>query len=223
MAGVLQFALGLETSKFVSGADNALARLTSMIGVGKLLTTVFDGVMGAIDRGGALADLSARTGESVGTLYQLEEAFKIVGSSAEAVPGTIRNIQKSLAGVDESGKKTGTLFAAMGLDMEKLKSMDAAKQIETIGIALNKLSKEQATTAATKIGGREGSAALLMAARDAAGYNQSLKDTAGSASVIQRTADAFDRIGDTITTILRDDMRKADVANAAAELWNSLE
>jgi len=201
MAGVLTFALGLETSAFASGLDRAAGRMVAFLSVGKLLSETVEGVWGAIERGGALQDLSARTGETVGNLYQMQEAFKVVGISAESLPGMINRLNKSLSGVDEMGKKTEGAFAALGLSVEDLKGLDAPGQFEAVSGALAGLDKAAGMDVASRLFGREGAANMMQISRDAEGFKQTIADSAREAAVFARNAAAFDKLGDTITRV----------------------
>jgi hypothetical protein len=201
MAGVLSFALGLETSAFSGGLDRAAGRLLAFISIGKAVQIALEGVMGAIERGGALNDLSARTGESVRNLYMLQEAFAVVGVSVDSLPGMINRLNKSLSGVGEMGEKTDEAFAALGLSVEDLKRMDAPAQFNAVIAQLGQLDKGSATDVASRLFGREGAGNIMQIARDAKGFRETLAASAREAAVFQRTAAAFDLIGDTITRI----------------------
>jgi len=201
MAGVLSFTLGLETSKFLSGLGLASGGIISFAGAMQGLNRIVDGVWSAIERGGALTDLSNRTGESVRNLYQLEEAFKAVGLGSEGVSPMLLRLQRALAGFDESGRKTDELFQSMGIDLQSLKSLDAPQQLERMAGALGKMSKEDASGLASRLFGREGSGAMLQITRDFEAFRKSLGESGESANAVARTAAAFDQIGDTITTI----------------------
>ena len=201
MAGVLSFALGLESSAFSAGLDRAGGRLLAFLSVGKAVETAFDGVWSAIERGGKLNDLSARTGETVAVLYQLEEAFNVVGISADAVPGMVNKLNKSLSGVGEMGEKTDEAFAALGLRMSDLKKMDAPAQFNAVATALAKLDKGSAVDVASRLFGREGSGNILQISRDLQGFQETLSASAREALVFSRNAAAFDKLGDSITRI----------------------
>jgi hypothetical protein len=201
MAGVLSFALGLETSAFSGGLDRAAGRLFAFISIGKAVQFALEGVMGAIGRGGALNDLSARTGESVGNLYMLEEAFAVVGVSVDSLPGMINRLNKSLSGVGEMGEKTDEAFAALGLSAEDLKRMDAPAQFNAIISQLGKLDKAEGIDVASRIFGRDGAGNMMQIVRDAKSFRDTLAASRREAAVFQRTADAFGLIGDTIRRI----------------------
>jgi hypothetical protein len=201
MAGVLSFALGLETSAFASALDAAGSRLIAFIGVGKLAEAVFAGVWAAIERGGQLVDLSNRTGVAVASLYQLQEAFKAVGLDANAVPSVVNRLQKSLSGIGEMGESTKEAFDALGLSMTDLKGMDSAKALQAVVAAMNQLPQGQRLDAAIRIFGRENGQNIVQLSRDTEEFGRVMADSAGEAAVFSRTAAAFDNLGDTIARI----------------------
>jgi len=83
MANVLEFALGLQTSEFLSKLGFAGEGLLSFAGTVELLRKAFERTWGAIERGAELRGLAAATGESVAQLYKLEHALEAIGSSNE--------------------------------------------------------------------------------------------------------------------------------------------
>lgn len=201
MAGVLSFTLGLEASKFLSTLNLASGQILGFAGAMNGLGRIVEGVWAAIERGGALTDLSNRTGESVRNLYQLQESFKVVGVGGENVAPMLLRMQKALSGVDEAGQSTVDIFGALNIDLSQLRGMDAPRQIATLAQALKSLPREQAVGLASRLFGREGAGNFLQIARDFKGFQESMRDSAASAAVFARTAAVFDDIGDKIATI----------------------
>lgn len=199
--GVLSFTLGLEASSFLRGIGLASGQIISLAGVMQGLQAPVRGAWSAIERGGQLTDLSNRTGESVRNIYQLQEAFRVVGISGDAVAPMLLRMQRAMSGIDEAGNRTDDLFAEIGLSFEDLKKMQAPQQIQAIATALAGMPKEEAAGLASRLFGREGFGNIMQIARDMKGFNDSLGGTAGAADVVARTAAAFDQIGDTIAVI----------------------
>jgi hypothetical protein len=201
MAGILSFTLGLETSNFLRGLGLASGQILSLSAVADAAGRAMQGVWSAIERGGALNDLSARTGESVGNLYRLEEAFKVVGIGAESVSPMLLRLQKAMGGADENGNKTGEVFKRLGLDAERLSQLQAPEQIERIATALSRVDRGDAVDIAGRLFGREGAGNFMQLTRDLGGYRQTLRESAEAAQIFARSAGAFDAIGDTISLI----------------------
>lgn len=201
--GVLSFTLGIETSNFLRGIGLASGQIISFSALAQGLQTSFQKVWSAIERGGRLSDLSNRTGESVKSLFQLQAAFDLVGIRAEGVSPMLLRLQRMMGGVDEQGNKTDDVLAELGLNLDRLSQMNAPQKLLEVANALNKIGGDRAANLASKLFGRDGAGDIMQIARDAKEFAQSLKDTAAEASMMQRTASAFDKIGDTVNQIKR--------------------
>ena len=79
MAGVLQFTLGLEASNFLSQIGVSSSSLLSFAGIAEGVKASFESMFAAMERGASLDALSARTGETVSNIYQLQEALNNEG------------------------------------------------------------------------------------------------------------------------------------------------
>ena len=126
MGNVLEFTLGLQVNKFLEGMNLGAGSIISMAKVSEGLKVVMEGVWGQIEKGAALNDLSKRTGETVGTLFQLQKGFVAAGLGADAVGGAIFMLNKSLGGVNEMGEKTEDIFHKAGLSVADLKKAGGA-------------------------------------------------------------------------------------------------
>ena len=75
---------GLKTEALSTGnvLKGALTVGGLQVGIGKLIS-VFNDLKQAIDLGGELSDLSARTGQTVGDLVVLQQAFTNAGIGAQ--------------------------------------------------------------------------------------------------------------------------------------------
>ncbi len=200
-AGTLNFVLGLNAGSFLGPLNTVAGRLAAITGGILSFGTVVKGVFDAIERGGKLTDLRARTGATEADLYSLQEAFAVVGVEANALPGMIIRLQKSMSGVGEMGEKTSEAFAAMGLNIEQLKRMNAPAQFNAILTALSGMDRNSAVDVASRIFGREGAGNIVQLAGDAQGFRETLADAAREAAVFGRNAAAFDKLGDTFTRI----------------------
>jgi hypothetical protein len=77
------------------------------------------GVKGALDLGGALSDLSTRTGVAAGELRVLQEAFARNGLSAEQVGPAINKLQRAIV---EGGQGVATYkraFDSLGISLDR--------------------------------------------------------------------------------------------------------
>ena len=196
MANVLEFALGLETGGFVTKVLSAEAALGGLKKMAEGIEFVFRKMDQSIERAAALEALHKRTGESVGTLYQLQEAFKAVELSADTVPTTILRIQRALSGVNEMGLSTSTAFARLHLNIGSLKNLDATAQIDAIAGALARMPKEQATGLASQLFGRFGMGDMLQISRSGAQFDEALskaRQFAGIYNLLAPLAEKYER------------------------------
>ena len=201
MAGVLEFALGLESSNFMRELGVSSRELLSFAGIAEGAHYAIEKMGSAIERGAHLNDLSARTGETVGNLYQLEEAFKRAGLGAEAVGPSILRIRKALSGVNEMGGNTNSIFASLGLDREKLQSESPLDAIQQITGALHKLNINDATGAANGLFGRNGAGDMIQLANNAEDVAVAIAHSKSEAALFAKNAKAFDELGDVMGEI----------------------
>jgi hypothetical protein len=165
MSNVLQFALGLETSKFISALGLSSQSVLSFAGVARAIGKVWQEVDGSMERAAGLQTLSARTGETVSTLYLLQKGFKAAGLDGESIATMMLRMQRSMSGMNEMGERTGSMFASLGVNIKQLAKQDALSQIQAITAALAKLPKGQATMAAFQLFGRFGAGDILQLTR----------------------------------------------------------
>ena len=160
------------------------------------LRGVLRGFKDAFDMGGALSDLSARTGAAVSDLAILGEAFKQNGISADQVGASINRLQRALAGANEDGEDTGGVFSKLGLDMRALRKMNPTQQFEAIGKAISAL-EDPADRAAAAMGifGRSGGE-LITLFRDGGAIRNAAQSLGSQAHLLQKNAALFDRISD---------------------------
>lgn len=196
MGNELSFALGLQTGNFLKNVFVADAALNGLKMMGEGVEFVLHKMNESIERAAGLEALSKRTGESVGTLYQLQEAFKAVDLSADTLPGMLLRIQRALSGVNEMGQSTSMVFSRLGLDINTLKNQDAATQLHSLTDALAKLPKEQATGIASQIFGRFGMGDVLQISRSGAQFDEALAKAhrfAGIYTLLAPLAEKYER------------------------------
>lgn len=197
-ASVLQFALGLNTGGFLGPLNSVVGRVAAFTGGMVSLGAVVAGTWAAIERGGVLQDLKARIGGTVGDLYQLQEAFKESGVGADSVGPLVGKLSRSLAGSTEAGEKTADVLAQIGINIDKLRAMNAPGRILAIATALKSVGRDDAAGIAGKIFGREGAGSIQQISGDLDGFREALAASAREAAVFDRNAAAFDKLGDTL-------------------------
>ena len=194
--GKIEYSLGLATAGFLGPLRNVTAGLAGFIGLAGGLGGAAAAVFSEINRGGALKDLSNRTGELVGDLFQLQFAFEQSGVSAATLPTILQKYRASLSGVGEMGESTAEAFSLIGTNIDALKKLDAPAALDAIFGGLNKLDRNTAAGVAAKIFGRGASGDILQLARDAEGFAGALQDAARQGQTFNSMANAFDNIGD---------------------------
>ncbi len=192
MAGVLQFTLGLEASKFIGEIQHAASELAHFF---------IEGVEGAFETGARLEHLSKRTGVAVSELFGLEKAFKAAGLSGDAVSTILFQMQKSLGGFSEFGTPTKDIFASMGLDVDKLKAAKPSEALMEITTALGQLGNAEATKAGSLIFGRGGAADALQFARSMDLAEEAMRKSATTGALFERNAEAFAKIERTVEQV----------------------
>ncbi len=226
MAGLLQFTLGIATGSALSSLSKVgdkVKGLTgaalSMPGIGVALGGVVGGftslnhavekVFSQFEKGAALEHLHKRTGETVENLYKLQKGFAAAGVAGESVPTVVFQMQKALGGFNEFGEPTKDVFAAIRLEVEKLKGMSAPEALTTILGQIARLNNSEATNIAAKIFGRSGAGDALQLARSVEGVKAGMEGAAVQAGVFARNAAAFERI----------ELGLKKLKNAANSVW----
>src|ERR1043166_5451873 len=196
IAGALEFTLGLQANQFLGQLGLSSQGLLSFFGVVGSIESAFHKMWEAVEKGGALKDLAAKTDTSVKSLYELQFAFEQVGASIEGVGPMILKLQRQLGSDEGRG-----MLQNLGLDPSKLKGQESVDQIEAVIGALQKLNPSQQAAAAFNLFGREGGATALQLARSGHEFHDAIKDAEPMADVWQRVAVSFDEITDKVLKI----------------------
>lgn len=204
MAGYLQFTLGLETEDFLRKTGISSAAIMGLASVGEALHKVMEKVFQSFEQGAALEHLSKRTGESAGRLYQLQEAMKACGASAEGLPTMLFQMQKALGGVSEMGESTADVFHKLHLSIGDLKNAGPAEALAHIMERLSKLSPDSAAKASSMIFGRMGAGQAVQMSRSPNEFREAFADAAPQANIFERAGAAFAKIQRTIDAIKRE-------------------
>jgi len=189
----------------VKGSFAGVGKALSLGGVGLSAGAVFAGIGAAmktaIDAGGELNDMMARTGAKGRDLVILQQMFKNAGMEAGQVPQSLNKMQKALAGVNEDGEQTANAFNKIGLNIHDLQQMDAVGAFRAIGEKIAGIeSPAQRTAAAMEIFGRSGGE-LLAVMTDGSAW-QAARDQVGTyGDKLAGSAERFDAIGDSVANL----------------------
>lgn len=194
LSAILKLDAGAFTTPLGKSVEGIKAAIRIAGDLGAKLTEAFD-------LGGALSDLAAQTGESVGDLMVLKQAFEDTGVGGEALGQTLAMMRRSLAGISESGAPTKQIFNQLGLDIGKIKGMGASEQLQTIAAAINDLrTPSEQSAAAMEIFGRSG-AKMMTFFKDPEAMAAAAASLGGLPGLMDRNAAAFDAVSDRIGRI----------------------
>jgi hypothetical protein len=163
---------------------------------------VVDGFRQAIDLGGALTDLSSRTGETAGNLLVLQRAFENSGIGADAVGQSINKLQKFMAeAAAGSAQQTDTLNA-LGIAMVDLAGKTPTEQMQLLAQKIAAISDPaQRARVSMEIFGRSGGQ-LLPLLNNFSGELDTARGQLGSMpDAMDRSARAMDDLGDNMGAI----------------------
>jgi hypothetical protein len=208
----LQKSLGAfegNLSKFNERAANIgkgfanLAAKVAAIGVAFLgVRAVAQSFMSAIDMGGKLNDLSARTGETAGNLAILQRAFQNAGAGADAVGPTINRLQRAIVAAGEGSKEQAETFAKLGVNLDKLKSQTPIEQLQTVAQALQGVNSDSERTAiAMSLLGRSGGELIPLFRAMGVELETARNQLGSTPAILNETAQTLDTIGDNFGAI----------------------
>jgi len=184
-----------------AGAALAVGFGAIQAGIGAIRGTI-DNFGAALDMGGELNDLSSRTGETAGNLMVLGRAFDNAGSSADKVGPTINKLQKAIIEAGQGNGAAVDAFKRLGLNLEELKYAAPIDQMRAVGVALQGVTNPSERAAiAMQVFGKSGGELLPMLmsmGEEIANAKGELGDFPG---VMDRSAAAFDQLGDKISVM----------------------
>ena len=198
----LTFSIGADTAAFrnqMAAAAKSLAGLTAAF-IG--FRSVSESFSNALDMGGRLNDLSARTGETAGNLALLERAFSNAGSSADKVGPSINKMQKTIQDAAEGGKEAVDALSALGLTAEELGQKTPLEQMQILASRISSIpDPTQRAAAAMGVFGKSGGE-LLPVLRNFAGEIELAKHQMGDLpEILNRSVGSFDNFGDALTSV----------------------
>ena len=156
----------------------------------------------ALDLGGELSDLSARTGETAGNLLVLQRAFDNAGVGADKVGTAVNKLQKFITDASNGAATQSAVLVRLGLSMTDLAGMTPTQQMQTFAERISRIQNptERAATA-MQIFGKSGGE-LLPFLTNFSGEIANAKGELGSMpAIMDRSANAFDNIADKIAVV----------------------
>tara|TARA_R110000782_G_scaffold25880_2_gene66901 strand:+ start:766 stop:2304 length:1539 start_codon:yes stop_codon:yes gene_type:complete len=214
--------LKLDNKRFVSGLRTARAAAGRFaLGVGQLglkvaraalmaftaavaasTAAMIIGVKSAFDFGGRLSDLSARSGEAVGELMIMEQAFINAGVPAEELGITLDRLTRRTAIALQGNNAYSKSLVSAGIDALELSRMSKIDRLIAFGTAVNNMGDETARTLAVMDMLDTGGGRLNDLFSDMAGnVGRAKEQIGGQADIFERQAQEFDRISDSMGQI----------------------
>ena len=156
----------------------------------------------AIDIGGQLNDLSARTGETAGNLLVLQRAFQNAGLGAEAVGGTINRLQRAIAEAASGSKEQAASFQQLGINFADLKNKTPLEQLQAVASALERVSNDSdRTKLAMALLGRSGGELIPLFKAMGIQLDEARGQLGSLPGLMDTMVPAFDKIGDNFNAI----------------------
>jgi len=191
MSAVLEFALGLKTSEFLSNLGISAEKVLSFEGVMEGLKFMAEGTWKAIEQGASLEALHKRTGESVADLFKLQNGFEAAGLDSGALGDSVMHLQRALGGINEMGERTPDIFRLMGLNIRSLRQENATQQFLDITAALGKLGPASAAAASAGIFGRGAYSNIIQLSNSTHEFAEGMAGPIKDARIWERDSAAF--------------------------------
>jgi len=131
----------VESFKNIAMASVGIAGIGSLAALTGKITSAVEAMAG-------LKEAAEKTGASVENLGALKGVAKIGGRDFDAIQGVIVKLNKALHGTDDESKGAGKAIAALGLDLQALRTMDPAEAFVEIARAQEKFADGGGKTAA---------------------------------------------------------------------------
>ena len=163
---------------------------------------VVDGFRQAIDLGGALNELSSRTGETAGNLLVLQRAFENSGVGADAVGQSINKLQKFMAEAAAGGAQQTDTLNALGISMSDLAGKTPTEQMQVLAQKIAAISDPaQRARASMEIFGKSGGQLLPLLNNFSAELETARGQLGSMPGAMDRSAKAMDSLGENMGAI----------------------
>jgi hypothetical protein len=187
---------------FQSGLASFAVKAAGLVAVFVGVRSAVQAFGAAIDMGGKLNDLSARTGETAGNLAILQRAFENAGAGADAVGPTINRLQRAIVEAGEGGKEQAESFGKLGLSLDGLKDLTPTQQLQAVAGALQNVGNDsERTQLAMALLGRSGGELIPLLRAMGVELETAKKQLGGAPAILDRTSQHLDTVGDNFKAI----------------------
>lgn len=154
----------------------------------------------ALDLGGRLNDLSARTGETAGKLLVLEQAFRDSGLSADQVGVAINKLQNFMAEAQAGGDAQTQAMQRLGISMADLAGKTPTQQMQVFAQAISAIEDptQRAAIAGDVFGEKLGGRLLPLLTQFSPALDDAGTKVGSLADVMDENAAIFDKAGETM-------------------------
>jgi chromosome segregation ATPase len=161
---------------------------------------VVDAFGQALDLGGRLNDLSARTGETAGKLLVLEQAFMDSGLSADQVGMAINKLQNFMAEAQAGGEAQAQAMQRLGISMADLAGKTPTQQMQVFAQAISAIEDptQRAAIAGDVFGEKLGGRLLPLLTQFSPALDSAGIKVGSLADVMDKNAATFDKVGESI-------------------------
>lgn len=163
---------------------------------------VVENLGNALDMGGRLSDLSARTGETAGNLLILERAFDNTGIGADKVGTAVNKLQKFIVDAGSGAATQSKVMSQLGLTMTDLANMTPTEQMRVLADRISRIENPtERATVAMEVFGKSGGELLPFLTNFSGELNNAQAELGSLPGVMDRNAEAFDAISDKIGVV----------------------
>ena len=156
----------------------------------------------ALDLGGRLSDLAARTGEAEGNLLLLERAFQNSGAGAEAVGPAINKLQNFMQGAAEGGATQTAAMDRLGISLDELAGKTPTQQLEAFAQKISSVEDPTLRTAlAMDVFGKSGGELLPLLTNFSGELGTAEGQLGSMVDIMNRNAAVFDAVSDKINIV----------------------
>lgn len=160
------------------------------------------GIKDVVDFGGAISDLSARTGEAASEILVMQEAFRRTGVDGDKVATILQKMgRRSLDGVTKGSGEYADALDNLNLRSQDLMNLGLADRFQLIGKRIRGLRDESMQAdVAMKLFGLDGFK-LVNTFKDGSAFEVARKSVGGLADTMNRAAVRFDAVSDALGAI----------------------
>ena len=189
--------LALDVGGFVSGLSKASSGVQGLTTVTSVAAAAMKGMYSAMEAGGALVDLSSRTGVAIDKLAVLQEAFKQAGMAAEDVGPVIAKLQRNITEAGQGSTGANAKLAQLDVTLKDLQGLGADEQLGLIGEKIAKIpDPAQRAAVAMELFGKSGS--KLLSVFSSGGMDEIAKKVGSQAQLLKENAGIFDSVTDNL-------------------------